>query len=129
MFLCRVAAAPAGMLSSQKLTLCGPPETLTKRTTSPTCAETLAGWKRYPEASPNIRTTIVVFARVVVRSALTVFALGGLAAAEFPAADFAARLGAPLRVEPATNVPAKIKATLAVNLEMVITEGIIGVWR
>ena len=103
MFLCRVAAAPAGMLSSQKLTLCGPPEMLTKRTTSPTCAETLAGWNRYPEASPNIRTTIVVFARVVARFAPT--------------------------DEPAANVPAEIKATLAVNLEMVITEGIIGVWR
>jgi len=106
MFLCRVAAAPAGMLSSQKLTLCGPPETLTKRTTSPTCAETLTGWKRYPEASPNIRTTIVAFARVVV-----------------------AGLAAPLRDEPAANVPAEIKAILAVNLEMVIAESIIGVWR
>jgi hypothetical protein len=99
MFLCRVAAAPAGILSSQKLTLCGPPETLTKRTTSPTCAETLAGRKRYPEASPDIRTTIV----------------------------FAAGLAAPWRDEPAANVPAAIKTTPVVNLEMVMAESIVGV--
>src|SRR5213076_1160618 len=92
MFLCRVAAAPAGMLSSQKLTLCGPPETLTKRTTSPTCAETLAGWNRYPEASPNIRTTIVVFGRVVARFAPTAFALAAFAGAELPGADLAGAL-------------------------------------
>ena len=66
---------------------------------------------------------------MVARFALTVFALGGFAAAEFQAADFAAGLAAPLRDEPAASVPAEIKATLAVNLEMVIAESIIGVWR
>src|SRR5438067_13929856 len=101
MFLGKVAAAPAGMLSSQKLTLCGAPETLTKRTTSPTCAETPAGRKWYTTASPDIRTTMVAFAR----------------------------LAAPLRDVPVANKPAVIKAALAANLEMVMAESIIGVWR
>src|SRR5690242_17353180 len=59
MFAWRTGTAVDGMLSDQKVTLCGWPDTTVQRTPSPRLIVREAGSNRYPPASPSIFTSHV----------------------------------------------------------------------
>src|SRR5579862_1986496 len=60
MFAPNCAATPAGILSAQNVTLCGPPVTLVNLIPSPTLIVIVDGSNRYPCASPIIFTSTVL---------------------------------------------------------------------